>query len=92
MNLGPDDRLFDMTVSDLRALLLDAVRDVLEQQSTGETGELLTTEELAKLIKVSPDTARKWRRQGCPHVAVGERKSRWRLEEVLRWREELHLG
>ncbi len=51
MNLGTDDRLVDMTVSDLRALLLDTVRDVMEQQPTGETGELLTTEELAKLIK-----------------------------------------
>jgi len=92
VNLGPDDRLFDMTVSDLRALLLDTVRDVMEQQPTGETGELLTTEELAKLIKVSPDTARKWRRLGCPHVPVGERKLRWRLDDVLRWREELHRG
>jgi Helix-turn-helix domain len=92
VNLGNDERLVDMTVSDLRALLLDAVRDVMEQQPTGKTGELLTTEELAKLIKVSPDTARKWRRLGCPHVAVGERKFRWRLEEVLRWREELQHG
>jgi len=92
VNLGNDERLVDMTVSDLRALLLDTVRDVMEQQPTGKTGELLTTEELAKLIKVSPDTARKWRRLGCPHVSVGERKFRWRLEEVLRWREELHHG
>jgi hypothetical protein len=37
-----------MTVSDLRALLLDTVRDVMEQQPTGKTDELLTTEELAK--------------------------------------------
>ena len=92
MNLGPDDRLFDMTVSDLRALLLDTVRDVMEQQPTGEMGELLTTEELAKLMKVSPDMARKWRHQGCPHVPVGERKLRWRLSDVLRWREELRHG
>jgi hypothetical protein len=92
VNLGPDDRLFDMTVSDLRALLLDTVRDVMEQQPTGEMGELLTTEELAKLMKVSPDMARKWRRQGCPHVPVGERKLRWRLSDVLRWREELRHG
>ena len=92
MNLGNDERLVDMTVSDLRALLLDTVRDVMEQQPTSETGELLTTKELAKLIKVSPDTARKWRRLGCPHVPVGERKLRWRLEDVLRWREELRRG
>ena len=64
MNLGNDERLVDMTVSDLRALLLDAVRDVMEQQPTGKTGELLPTEELAKLITVSPDTARKWPTQG----------------------------
>jgi hypothetical protein len=92
VNLGNDERLVDMTVSDLRALLLDTVRDVMEQQPTGKTDELLTTEELAKLIKVSPDTARKWRSLGCPHVSVGERKFRWRLEEVLRWREELQHG
>lgn len=89
MKLGSDDRLIDLTVSDLRAVLLEAVRDVIEELEPGPTGELLTTEELAKLIKVSPDTARKWRRQGCPHVAVGEKKFRWRLSDVLRWREEL---
>jgi hypothetical protein len=66
-------------VSDLRTVLLDAVRDVIEEREPRPTGELLTTEELAKVIKVSPDTARKRRRQGCPHVAVGEKKLRWRL-------------
>ena len=89
MNLSNDDRLIDLTVSDLRAVLLDAIRDVLEQQPSGDTGELLTTEELAKLMKMSPDTPRKWRRQGCPHVAVGEKKLRWRLSDVLSWRKEL---
>lgn len=89
MKHGSDDRLIDLTVSDLRAVLLDAVRDVMEEREPGTTSELLTTEELARVIKVSPDTARKWRRQGCPHVAVGEKKLRWRLSDVLRWREEL---
>jgi hypothetical protein len=90
VNLGNDERLVDMTASDLRALLVEAVRDVIELRPPGgDTGELLTTEELAKRIKISPDTARKWRREGCPHVAVGEKKLRWRLADVLRWREEL---
>jgi hypothetical protein len=94
VNPGNDERLVDMTASELRALLVDAVRDVMElqRQPGGETGELLTTEELAKLVKISPDTARKWRREGCPHVAVGEKKLRWRLADVLRWREELGRG
>ncbi len=89
MKHGGDDRLIDLTVSDLRTVLLAAVRDVIEELEPRPTGELLTTDELAKVIKVSPDTARKWRRQGCPHVAVGEKKLRWRLSDVLRWREEL---
>lgn len=93
MNLGNDERLVDMTASDLRALLVEAVRDVIELRPPGgDPGELLTTEELAKRIKISPDTARKWRREGCPHVAVGEKKLRWRLADVLRWREELGRG
>ena len=94
MSLRNEDRLVDMRVSELRALLRDTVRDLTERQQPpgGDAGELLTTKELAKRIKVSPDTARKWRRQGCPHIAVAEKKLRWRLSDVLRWREEVRRG
>lgn len=87
-----DDRLLDMTISDLRAFMEDVIRDAMERQTMSDTSELLTTDQLAKLMKISPDTPRKWRRQGCPHVPVSERKLRWRLADVLRWREKSHHG
>lgn len=89
---GNDGRLVDMEISDLRVLIRDVVRDAMERKPMRETGELLTTDQLAKLMKISPDAPRKWRRQGCPHVRVGERKLRWRMADVLRWREERDHG
>jgi DNA-binding transcriptional MerR regulator len=49
---------------------------------------LLTQEELAQLIDVSPDTLREWRRlkQGPDYVKAGK-SVMYREKDVLRWLE-----
>jgi hypothetical protein len=46
--------------------------------------ELLTSEQLAKIIKVSGFTVEDWRRKGViPHFWLGHRTIRYRLSDVI---------
>ena len=74
---------------ELKALIRDGIEAALEGwRSPGET-ELLTTNELAERLRVSEDLVRVWVRElGCPHIAAGARKLRFRLSEVLAWLKE----
>jgi len=48
--------------------------------------ELLTTNEAARLVKVSPRTLEKWRRTGAgPQYYVLGSVVRYRLEDILVW-------
>ncbi|MDY7101494.1 MAG: helix-turn-helix domain-containing protein [Actinomycetota bacterium] len=55
----------------------------------GTPDELLTTDELAALLKVSKDTVHQWRRRavGPPGITVG-RYVRYRRTAVDRWLDE----
>jgi excisionase family DNA binding protein len=46
---------------------------------------LLTTEELAQMLKVSTRTLIRWRKEGLPHIQVGYRTIRYDLNEVMKW-------
>lgn len=88
MTPAHDDRLIDLTVSDLRAVVLGVMREVFRESPAAMPDELLTTDEIARRMRVSPDTVRDWRHRGCPCFPVSERKLRWSLPDVLKWREE----
>ncbi len=47
--------------------------------------ELLTTDEAARLVKVSPRTVEKWRRTGGPKYYVLGGVVRYREEDLLEW-------
>ena len=46
---------------------------------------LLTTRQLCDQLSISRQTAYKWRKVGCPTVAVSGNKCWFKLEEVLDW-------
>lgn len=49
-----------------------------------QTTELLTTREMAKLLRVSPETVRAWARRGCiPTVRLSAKVIRYNAESVL---------
>lgn len=53
---------------------------------TVTTDDLLTTEELAEIVKVSPATIRDWRKKGTgPHALKIGHAVRYPRREVLAW-------
>jgi excisionase family DNA binding protein len=49
-----------------------------------EATELLTTRELAKRLRVSPETIREWARRGCiPTLRLSPKVIRYNAEAVL---------
>jgi phage terminase Nu1 subunit (DNA packaging protein) len=55
---------------------LQAVRD-----------ELVTREELARIMRVSVPTVDRMRRDGMPHITYGRRLVRFRVADAMRWAE-----
>src|SRR5262249_43780207 len=53
------------------------------------TPQLLTTEELADLLRVDPSTIRRWRtshpRLGPPFIHISDRVTKYDLDDVRRW-------
>ena len=54
-----------------------------------ELSRLITTEELAALLRVDPSTVRRWRTshpvQGPPFIQLSERVTKYDMQDVLRW-------
>jgi len=50
--------------------------------------EVVTSEELAVLLKVSPSTVKRWRGEGMPWHPWGRRLVRFRVREVMCWLDE----
>jgi excisionase family DNA binding protein len=62
---------------------------VLGKHTQPAQDELLTTAELADVLKMSEDVIRYWvRKYDCPHIRAGKKKLRFRLADVLTWLEE----
>ena len=84
----PEDRLDEVV-----ALLADKVASRLITQledfglgPVSPTEPLpLTTDELASAKKVSPQTVRKWAKQGAPHTDIGGGRQRWQYSQVEAW-------
>ena len=68
----------------MRLRLLDSV------EATAPTdAELITTEELAKMLRVDPSSIRRWRTarpvQGPPFIQLSERVIMYSIEDVRAW-------
>ncbi|WP_067502254.1 AlpA family transcriptional regulator [Actinoplanes sp. TFC3] len=68
----------------MRLRLLDGV------EATAPTDtELITTEELAKMLRVDPSSIRRWRTarpvQGPPFIQLSERAIMYSIEDVRAW-------
>lgn len=50
-------------------------------------GQYITTRELCKWLKISPNTANNWRRKGMPYVEIGK-TIRYKVEDVEKWLDE----
>ena len=58
--------------------------------TSSEAKELMTTEEVAALLKVAPATLSDWRhdRKGPQYYKINGRMIRYKLSEVLAWLEQ----
>ncbi|MEM7138160.1 MAG: helix-turn-helix domain-containing protein [Myxococcota bacterium] len=75
------------TLPELQKMVREAVRQELETSAKARP-ELISTDEMAQRVGVSPDTLRKWvAGQGCPVLRAG-RKLRFREPAVLEWLED----
>ena len=71
----------------------DIIALVSRSQATGSDAadgdEFMTTDELARLLRVDPSSVRRWRTatpmQGPPYVRLSERVVKYRREDVERW-------
>jgi hypothetical protein len=68
---------------------LAALRQLMERgapAADGDAGPLLTRDQLREALQTSESTLKRWDRQGCPRVDIGERSPRYRLHAVIAWR------
>ena len=72
------------------AILLPRLQSELRTLLEGSLppAQRLSTDDLASILKTSPDTIRDWAKEGCPHVRVGRGAHRWVLSEVEAWLKE----
>lgn len=47
--------------------------------------QLVTTEELAALLQVHPNTLYNWAKEGMPRYKFSRKEIRYNLDDVLRW-------
>jgi hypothetical protein len=66
---------------------LAALRQLMERSvPDNDAGPLLTRDQLREALQTSESTLKRWDRQGCPRVDIGERSPRYRLDAVIAWR------
>ncbi len=65
------------------------LRAVDSIDTTTAESELITTEELARMLRVDPSSVRRWRTarplQGPPFIALSERVIMYSIEDVRAW-------
>lgn len=76
--------LVTLTAADLRALVVDAVADVLAELAPADAPALLDRRGLARALGCSPDQVDRLRREGCPELRLGD-VPRFELPAVLAW-------
>ena len=71
--------------AELREMIRQELRAALGEQPP----ELMTTAQVAKSLDVSEDLVRLWvREQGCPCIRAGQKKFRFRFDDVVAFLEE----
>jgi hypothetical protein len=81
MNTDPFTAVIREAVrSELAAVLADLV-------PSGSRPALLTTKELAHELRCCTKTVDRLRKDGLPHVTIGDNAPRYRLDVVLAWLE-----
>ena len=86
MNLDETPVMIVMQRAELGALIRRELEAVLA--SSEKRSELTSATEVGSKLDVSPDLVRLWAREhGCPHIRVGKKKLRFRLDDVIEWLE-----
>ncbi len=68
-----------------RRIVTEVVLDVLGEHLRDERPTLLREVELARQLSCSQKTVMRLRREGMPHVVLGENSPRYRLDDVVEW-------
>ena len=69
----------------VRDLLIPELERLLGVDPTAKLEPRLTTDELAGILKVHPQSVRDWAKEGCPHLRVARGGLRFLLSEVEGW-------
>ncbi len=84
-----DPRTPANTAPQLREAVTVRLRAVDSIDTTTAETELITTEELARMLRVDPSSVRRWRTarplQGPPFIALSERVIMYSIEDVRAW-------
>lgn len=78
--------LVTLTAADLRALVADAVADVLAELAPSGAPELVDAPTLARRLSVSRSTVHRMRTAGMPAIRMGE-TFRFRVADCIAWLE-----
>ena len=84
-----DPRTLANTAPQHREAVTVRLRAVDSIDTTTADTELITTEELARMLRVDPSSVRRWRTarplQGPPFIALSERVIMYSIEDVRAW-------
>ncbi|GLZ02436.1 hypothetical protein Acsp02_96870 [Actinoplanes sp. NBRC 103695] len=84
-----DPHPFAITAPQHREAVTVRLRAVDSIDTTAAEAELITTEELARMLRVDPSSVRRWRTarpiQGPPFIALSERVIMYAIEDVRAW-------
>ncbi|GGL16440.1 hypothetical protein GCM10012284_58780 [Mangrovihabitans endophyticus] len=84
-----DPRTVANTAPQHREAITVRLRAVDSIDTTTAETELITTEELARMLRVDPSSVRRWRTarplQGPPFIALSERVIMYSIEDVRAW-------
>jgi hypothetical protein len=84
-----DARTVHITTSDRREARSMRLRLLDTNALETAQSELITTEELARMLRVDPSSVRRWRTvrplQGQPYIQLSERVIMYAIEDVREW-------
>jgi hypothetical protein len=86
---GIDTRTVGTTAPQHREAITVRLRSLDTVDTTGTDHDLITTEELARMLRVDPSSVRRWRTarpiQGPPFIQLSERVIMYSLDDVRAW-------